>query len=75
MTDGILVQATTDNTITDGIDVSDDGVTNARDDLENKESQITYAGFNYFINRFETVGISYQRGMTDGFSLQFRKLF
>jgi len=52
-----------------------DGLTSTRDDLENKNRQGAEAGFTYYINRLETVGIIYHRGFSDGFSLQFRKLF
>jgi len=52
-----------------------DGLVTARDDLKNHNQQGAQAGFNYNVNQLETVGINYQRGVFDGFSLQFRKLF
>ena len=52
-----------------------DGLVSVRDDIENHDQQSTQAGFIYYINQLETVGINYQRGTFDGFGLQFRKLF
>lgn len=51
------------------------GTTSSRIDLENDNNQGFEVGFDYQINRFESVGINYQQGVMDGFALQFRKLF
>lgn len=51
------------------------GATNVSVDFENEEQQGVLAGFDYYLSRLETIGISYQAGSINGVSLRFRKLF
>jgi len=51
------------------------GASNISLDVENDTRTGGIIGFDYSINRLETVGINYQDGSAKGVSLRFRKLF
>jgi len=51
------------------------GSTNVSVDIENENQQGLIAGFTYFMNPYESVGVSFHSGITDGLQLHFRKIF
>ena len=51
------------------------GATNVSTEIENDNRQAVLVGFDYFIDRLESVGILVQRGTADGITLRFRKLY